>query len=175
MTKKMKYAVLGYTQSGKTTVGNLIAKATGGKSASISDYLKSMAHDSLGIPSVIWACMIVPVIGPFLRMVLFVFGRGLEHADPLYVIRKMLEDGVTVVCGMRTIDELEAVCKEKLFDEIWWVDKGISPGDTDALGVDSLFGPSLLCKKVNCRIIDNTGILDSLRAEVMRALGKESK
>ncbi|KKN83570.1 hypothetical protein LCGC14_0298090 [marine sediment metagenome] len=172
------YAVLGYTQSGKSTVGNMIAKATGGDSASISDYLSVHLGDVWGRHGYeIQNLKSHPVAGPYIRQQLYELGRLAEDQDPLSIINQMLADDVSIICGMRTIVELQATIEAKLFDQYWWVSRsGNVARVTDkvhylSLDVRLFNTPS----EIMFMFIDNSGTLEDLEYKVLDALGKESK
>ena len=84
----------------------------------------------------------------------------------------MLDDGVTIVCGIRTPEELEACVREALFDRYVWVNRlGVGQGPTDKLdlaAVGRITGKAVYC-------ILNNGTLDDLRKAVeVFCQGKDS-
>lgn len=127
----MKIVVLGYTESGKTTVADMIAETRGVSYINTSDVLiddfaahKGIDGDEIRRDKDRW------------REDLFNFGRSRQASDPLYLIREPLKDA-DIITGLRNPNELDAAKKAKLVDLIIWVDRpGCNAGTTDKLNRD---------------------------------------
>ena len=176
-----RYAILGYTQSGKSTVGQMIAEATGGKAASISDYIKRMYEDAMelggGETDVAWE-LSNEAQRQGIRGRLYNFARGIEYVQPLFIIDQMVSEDINIVCGMRTEEELRVVCKLRVFDEYWWVDwLKTEQGPTDAVNETDIVREIAEFGGATFRRIDSEGTdgsREAMRKVVLEALGKES-
>jgi hypothetical protein len=163
------YLVMGYTQSGKSTVGQFISEATGLKMANVSDYLK-VAYASI-------AGITIDIIEGGLRAApeawrnfLYIFGCGIEHFDGAALLTRMVDDGVRVICGVRTRHELEdfrKLCEARHVNATClWVDRG-TRGSTDGItsaDVAEIMGGVALIK--------NDGSLQDLERKTREAIGK---
>ena len=120
--------VLGYTGAGKTTVGRMIAKLEGGRCIDTSamiirDYAREMGESAW------W----ITFRKRRRRESLFRWGRmGAVGDGPDVWVRMAIEEGATVVAGIRAVDELWAAkdCAKRI---VWVVRRGVQHGPTDMI------------------------------------------
>lgn len=124
----MKILVIGYSGSGKTTAAVLMSRYLNTNIANISDYIISEYAESINLdPKTILANKNA------YRMPLWHYGRMKQSTDPLYFVRKAIEDA-DIITGVRNQDEIQEIKRFKLFDIIMWIDsKHCIANDTDQL------------------------------------------
>ena len=151
-----KVLILGYTDSGKTTVGKMLCEEFGcAGPCNVGDVLTEWFHD------VADARALPPDDRPLYRQAIYGFGRALESLNPTKLVREALEES-PIVTGHISEDVLRACVKEGLFDAYVWVARGRG-AETDPLSgaqVAAIIPPDLQ------RYLVNWGTLDDLRAGV---------
>ncbi len=163
--------VLGYTGSGKSTVGRMIAKLDGGKCIDTSTMIIRDYAEWMGGPEwwVRWTKR-------WRRAALLEWGQRWKTAEPAAWVEDAMMDGATVVPGIRTIIELDAACQYAR--RIVWVDRpGVDCGKTDGVTWEDAFKASRRAG-VPFYTIHNGSVFGRwrkrLRAEVSRRLGDKA-
>lgn len=135
MARKPRILVLGFTGSGKTTAGRVIAeelhtRCTSTSTVIINDLARKRRIDPRRIRR--------HKNKEDIRQELFDYGRAMCKRDPAFLVRQALKRG-SVVDGCRRQDELAAAAP--LFDLVVWVERpGVDPGSTDGVGISPSFG-----------------------------------
>jgi hypothetical protein len=140
--------VLGYTQSGKTTVARMLCEEFGCEGpANVSDQMRLDCEDHIGTKAS--------------REMLYHWGRAYEIAEPTYWVRRALV-GSPIVTAHMPEDVLKACVEEGLFDAYVWVSRdGAERCETDPLH----YGEWALEVPASSYVIDNDGTLDQLQAK----------
>jgi hypothetical protein len=145
--------VLGYTQSGKTTVGRMLCEEFGCEGpCNVGDVLTRLWEDRGGKAN--------------RRAALYHYGRAIELDDPTRLIRIARERSPIVTAHMPE-DVLQACVAEDLFDAYVWVDRG-EQGETDPMSEDQWWRQVLHvpCGYSRSATIVNDGDLADLREYV---------
>ncbi len=162
--------ICGYTGSGKTTFGEILAEEIEVECESISDRLAYALEEVTGmyLPED-WKGL--PLVAPIIRQLLYVFARGAEMVDPLFFIRQMIEDDVKIICGIRTLEELRAVVEEWPKAGHIWVQRPFrTRAATDAASLPAWTGAIPAEQRTT---VFNSGTLDRLR-QTAKAWAKEN-
>lgn len=155
--------ILGYSKSGKTLAGDLLATRSDGpaKSVSTSDILIDKLAEELDIP----AAEIIKNKDQY-RQQLWELGRKLQKHDPLCLVREAYykafngRAGIGVVTGVRNQDELEEIRKTTWFNKIIWINRyGSNPNGTDCLRPQDAD-----------MVIENNGTIEELQHKLRAAV-----
>jgi len=129
--RRMNIMVLGYTEAGKSTAAEILAKMLNLKYANTSDRLiEDFAAQTDNDPD-----FVMQNKSKF-RSQLFTYGRGRQAFDPLYPQSQQLKHA-NILTGLRNPNEIEAARGADMYDCIIWILRdGYDRGPTDKLSPD---------------------------------------
>jgi len=149
MTEHTKILILGYTQAGKTTSGDMLAEILGCQpSMACSDILIVEYAAEIGARA-----NDIRANKDTFRVRLYHYGKMRQQDNPIYPINIILEH-TSIVTGVRTRQQYDAA--KDIFDIILWIKRDcVSRGETDELRPEDAD-----------IIIDNNGTFDELRSRL---------